>query len=162
MRLVLGTELSAKNKIQATGLLAVPVLIYSFGIVNWRQGEVQKLDRKARKLVTIHGQHHTKAGVDRLHVPRKQVGRGLVQLEEAYAVEITKLVENVDSKEDPLIQTVRTHQHNINSAVLQTTRRLKTDVQRGTRQIKHNTAENTVERWRGKMMLGQLPRVCLR
>ena len=34
LRLVLGTELSAKNKIQAIGSLAVPVLRYSFGIIN--------------------------------------------------------------------------------------------------------------------------------
>jgi len=34
LRLVLGTELSAKNKIQAIGSLAVPVLIYGFGIIN--------------------------------------------------------------------------------------------------------------------------------
>jgi len=84
MRLVLDTELSAKNNIQATGSLAVPVFRYSFGIVNWSQEELQKLDRKARKLLTINGQHHTKAGVDRLHVPRKQGGRGLVQLEGAW------------------------------------------------------------------------------
>jgi len=37
LRLVLGTELSAKNKIQAIGSLAVPVLRYSFGIINWHQ-----------------------------------------------------------------------------------------------------------------------------
>jgi hypothetical protein len=42
------------------------------------------------------------------------------ELEEAYAVEITKLVEYVDSKEDPPIQVVRTHQHNINSTILRT------------------------------------------
>jgi len=34
LRRVLGTELSAKNKIQAIGSLAVPVLRYNFGIVN--------------------------------------------------------------------------------------------------------------------------------
>ena len=34
LRLVFRTELSAKNKIQAIGSLAVPVLRYSFGIVN--------------------------------------------------------------------------------------------------------------------------------
>jgi hypothetical protein len=34
LRLVLNTELSAKNKIQATGSLAIPVLRYSFGIIN--------------------------------------------------------------------------------------------------------------------------------
>jgi hypothetical protein len=58
-----------------------------------------------------------------------------MQLEEAYAVGITKLVEYVGSKEDPLTQTVRTHQHNINLSLLQTARRLKMAVQRGTKQI---------------------------
>ena len=110
--------------------MAVPVLRCSFGNVNWHQEEVQKLDQKTRKLLTIHGQHHAKADVDCLYVPRKQGGRGLMQLEEAHAVEITKLVENVDRKEDPLIQVVRTHQRNIDSAVLQTARHLKTEVQR--------------------------------
>jgi hypothetical protein len=47
-------------------------------------------------------------------VPRKQGGRILMQLEENYAVEIIKLVKYVDRKEDPLIQIVRKHQHNIN------------------------------------------------
>jgi iron-sulfur cluster repair protein YtfE (RIC family) len=104
----------------------VPVLGYSFEIVNWHQEELQKLDRKTRKLLTIHGQHHQKADVDRLYVPRKQEGRSLMQLEAAHAVEITKMVEYVDRKEDPLIQVVRTHQHNTDSAVLQTARYLKT------------------------------------
>jgi hypothetical protein len=40
LRLVLDTELSARNKIQATGTLVVPVLRYSFGIINWRQEEM--------------------------------------------------------------------------------------------------------------------------
>ena len=70
-----------------------------------------------------------------------------MQLEEACAVEITKLVKYVDRKEDLLIQTVRTHQHNISSAVLQTARCLKTDVQGVTRQIKDSIAEKTKERW---------------
>ena len=81
LRLVLGTELSAKNKIQAIGSLAVPVLRYSFGIVDWHQEELQKLNRKTRNLLTIHGQHHVKADVDRLYVPRKQGGRNLMQFE---------------------------------------------------------------------------------
>jgi hypothetical protein len=103
---------SEKNKIQAIGSLTVPVLRYSFGIINWHQEELQKLDQKTRKLLTIHGQHHPKADADRLYVPRKQGGRGLMQLEAAHAVEITKLVEYVHRKEDPLIQVVRIHQHN--------------------------------------------------
>jgi hypothetical protein len=77
-----------------------------------------------------------------------------MQLEEAYVVEIIKLVECVDSKEDPLIQIVRSRQHNINSAVLQTARRLK----RETRQINDNIAEKTKDRWREKNMRGQFQR----
>jgi hypothetical protein len=72
-----------------------------------------------------------------------------MQLEEAYVVEITKLMEYVDSKEDTLIQIVRTYQH-INSAMLQTARRLKRELETGTRQIKDSIAKNTKEKWRGR------------
>ena len=80
------------------------------------------------KLLNIHGQHHPKADVDRLYVPRKQRGRGLMQLEAAHAVEIIKLVEYVDRKEDSLILVVRTHQHNTDSAAGQTARCHRTEV----------------------------------
>ena len=60
LRLILGTELSEKNKIQAIGSLAVPVLRYSFEIVNWYQKEPQKLDRKMRKLLTCNVISHVK------------------------------------------------------------------------------------------------------
>ena len=96
--------------------------------------------------------------VYRLYVPRKQGGRGLMQLEADHAVEITKLVEYVDRKEDPPIQVVRKHQHNTDSAVLQTVRCLKTEVQKETRKMKDSIAEKTKERWHGKRMHGQLPR----
>ena len=71
----------------------------------------------------------------------------MMQLEEDYTVEVTKLVEYADSKADSLIHIVRTHQHNINTARLQTVRCLKTELQRGTRQIKDRTAEKIKERW---------------
>jgi len=138
--------------------LAVPVLRYSFGIVNWHQEELQKLDRKTRKLPTIHGQHHPKGGVDRLYVPRKQGRRVFMQVEAAHAVEITNLVEYVDRKEDPLIQVLRTHQHNTDSAVLQTARCLKTEVQKETRKMKDSIGEKIKERWHVERMHGQLPR----
>jgi hypothetical protein len=74
LRLILSTELSAKNKMQATGSLAKPVLRYSFVIINWHQEEIQKLDRKKnkKKMLTIHGEHNPKADIGRLYVPRKK------------------------------------------------------------------------------------------
>jgi hypothetical protein len=73
-------------KYKQIGALAVPVLRYSFGIINWHQEELRKLDRKTRKLPTIHGQLHPKADIDRLYVSRKYGGRGLMQLEEALII----------------------------------------------------------------------------
>ena len=83
LRLVLGTELSAKNKIQAMAPLAVPLLRYRFGIINWCQDELHKLDRKTRKLLAIYGQHHQKADADHSYAPRKLRGKGLIQFEAA-------------------------------------------------------------------------------
>jgi len=54
----------------------------------------------------------------------------------------------VESKEDPLIQIVRTHQHDIHPALLQTARRLRTELRRRTRQMKDSIAEKTQDRWR--------------
>jgi hypothetical protein len=73
-----------------------------------------------------------------------------MQSEEAYVVEITKLMEYVEGREHRLIQTVRTHQHSINSEMLQTARRIKRELKTGTIQIKDRVAENTKERWRSK------------
>ena len=44
LRLFLGTELCAKNIIQALGSLAVPEHRCNFGVVNWRQEELRTLD----------------------------------------------------------------------------------------------------------------------
>jgi hypothetical protein len=76
LRLILSTELSAKNKMQAIGSLVIQVLRNSFGIIKWHQEEIQKLDRKTRKMLTIHGQHHPKADIDRLLCPQKRWRKG--------------------------------------------------------------------------------------
>jgi len=70
------------------------------------------------------------------YVPRKQGGRGLMQLEAVHGVEITKLGRCVDGQENPLIQVVRTHQHNTDSTLLQISRCLKTEVQKETKKMK--------------------------
>jgi len=81
-----------------------------------------------------------------------------MQLEAARAIGITKLVEYVDRKEDPLTHVVRTHQVITDSAVLQTARYLKTEVQKERKKNEGQHSEETKVRWQGKRMLGQLPR----
>jgi len=107
---------------------------------------------------TQHGPSQNPPNVDRLYVPRKQGGMGLMQSQAAHAVEITKLLEYVDKKEDPLTQIVRTHQHSTYSAVLQIARCHMAEVQREKLKMKTSIAEKTKERWQEKRMHGQLPR----
>ena len=61
--MILTSELKAKNKFTATGALAVPVLRYSFGIINWRLKEIRKSDRKT-KVITMYKTHQPKADID--------------------------------------------------------------------------------------------------
>jgi hypothetical protein len=138
----MNTELSAKYKMQAVGSLAVPVLRYSFGIINWHREEIRKLDRKTRKILTIYGQHHPRADTDR-HVPRIEGGGGLTQIEAAYITETTELAEYTEGSVDPLLQVGRTHQHNANASLPRAA---------------HKCEKNTEEIWERKRMRGQFPR----
>ena len=66
VRLILRTELNGRNKIEAINSLAVPVVQYSFGIIDWKISELKKIDTKTRKLLNMHKMLHPKADVERL------------------------------------------------------------------------------------------------
>ncbi|CAH3183363.1 unnamed protein product [Porites lobata] len=72
------------NKIEAINSLAVPVVQYSFGIIDWKISELKKIDTKTRKLLNMHKMLHPKADVERLYIPRKDGGRGLIDVETAF------------------------------------------------------------------------------
>lgn len=57
VRKILKTKLSSKNKLTAKAMYTVQVIQYSFRILEWSSTEIQNLDRKTRKLLTIHGLH---------------------------------------------------------------------------------------------------------
>ena len=78
LRLILWSKLNGKNKFQAINRRAVAVLQYGARIVKWSYEELQSLDRKSRKLLTVHGTFHFRSDVDRLYLPRRKGGRGLM------------------------------------------------------------------------------------
>ena len=69
---MLKTKLSAKNKIMALNTWAVATLRYSAGVVDWTVEELKELDRKTRKMMTLHVALHPKSDVDRLYLPRQK------------------------------------------------------------------------------------------
>jgi hypothetical protein len=75
--MIMKSELNAKNRITATGALAVPVLRCSFAIINLRSEEVRRIDRNTRRILKMYKMHHPRAGTDRMYIKRKG-GRGVL------------------------------------------------------------------------------------
>ena len=84
VRSILRTELNGRNKMEAINSLAVPVVQYSFGIIDWKISELKKIDTNTGKLLNMHKMLHPKADVERLYLPRRDAGRGLIEVETAF------------------------------------------------------------------------------
>ena len=113
VRTILKSELNASNSLQAINSLAVPVITYSFNVINWKLSDLQKIDRKTRKMLTREGMHHPKADVDRLYLPRTSGGRGLIQLELTLKTTTVGLDAYLQKTKDRLLQIVRNQSINI-------------------------------------------------
>ena len=110
VRLVLKTELNSKNRIEAINSLAIPVVQYSFNIINWTITDLQRLDRKTRKLLTANRMLHPKADVDRLYLPRRDGGRGMIQLELSYRTTTIGMKHYLEFSNDWMLQLVLQHE----------------------------------------------------
>jgi hypothetical protein len=75
LTIILKSELNAKNRIRATGAIAVPVLRYSFGIPKYT-----KKIREENYKDNNYKMHDTKTDIDRIYVQRKEGRGGLLQI----------------------------------------------------------------------------------
>ena len=50
VRVILKTELNSANRTEAINTLSIPVVTYSFNIINWTISEIRRHDTKIRKL----------------------------------------------------------------------------------------------------------------
>jgi len=107
LRKVLKSKLNGGNLVQGVNTWAVSLLRYSAAFLSWRKCELQTIDRKTRKLFTIYGGLHPKSDVDRLYVPRKEGGRGLISIEDCVELAIRGLDVYVHGNEERLIQAAR-------------------------------------------------------
>ena len=107
---ILHTELNAKNKLEAINTLAIPVVTYSFNVINWNLEEIRRMDRKIRKLLTLNRMHQPKADVNRVYVPRKEGGNGMINLEMCFKTTTIGLNTYLLSSDDRMLKLVLQHQ----------------------------------------------------
>ena len=107
LRKVLKSKLNSGNLVHGVNAWAVSLLRYSAAFVSWRKSELEAIDRKTRKLFTIYGVLHPKSDVDRLYIPRKEGGRGLISIKDCVELAIRDLEVCVHRCEERLIQAAR-------------------------------------------------------
>ena len=113
--------------------------------------------------------YHLKADTDRLYVKTKEGGKGLVQIEAAYKVEIINIAEylNTNYKEDQFVNIVKNHesaQPNMNSIIM-TAQKIKEELskqnekndakQDGMQLTKATLGESLKKKRKNKVMHGQ-------
>ena len=108
--------------------------------MSWRKSELEAIDRKTRKLLTMYGALHPKSDVDRLYIPRKEGGRGLISIEDCVELAIRGLELYVHDSEERLIQAVR---------------RDKIDGLESLSVLKRSKKEKRLEDWEEKVLHGQ-------
>ena len=107
LRKVLKSKLNGGNLVRGVNAWAVSLLTYSAAFVSRRKSEVGAIDRKIRKLFTIYGAIQPKSDVERLYIPRKEGGRGLISIKDCVELAIRGLEVYNHRCEERLIQAVR-------------------------------------------------------
>ena len=111
IKLVFKSELNARNKIAAINTLEVPVILYSYVVIDWILNEIQDLDRMTRKQLCMNWMLSKKADVDRIYLPCQEGRRSLMNLEKEYKTTMIGLQTYMTNKDDVQIQDVLRHQN---------------------------------------------------
>ena len=65
-KLILKSKLNGRNKIMGLNTWAVSILRYGAGILKWNKNELQEMDRKTRKFMTMNKELHPRSDVAQL------------------------------------------------------------------------------------------------
>ena len=150
--MILKSKLNGRNKITALNTWAVSILRYGAGILKWNKNELQETDRKTRKLKTINNELHPQSDIARLHVSRKNGGRGLIGCENRVKSEENSLGWYLKNNLEPLLAAVRTsrittHEETIDPKEL---KKIK-ERQRKMNGMQKECMDNLLETWRTRI-----------
>ena len=107
VKLLVKSKLYGGNVIKGINSWAVSVIRYTAGIIEWSKKELKALDIRTRKVMTMAGVFHQKRDVDRLYLPRKEGGRGLIAVEDCVRMEEKSLLKYVMGNKESLIGVLK-------------------------------------------------------
>ena len=141
VKAILKSKLNSGNTVKAVNTWAVPVVRYSGGIVDWTKEDLENIDRKTRKLMTINKALHPRACVARLYIPREQGGKGMQSVEDCINTERRTLGQYLKHSQDEWLTTAW------NEKVI--------SVDEDPERFRERIANKRKEEWENKQMQGQ-------
>ena len=107
LRKILNTELNSSNLISAINTYAIPAISYGFQILDWSITELEEIDRDTRTKLKKQKILNINSNNDRIYLPRKQGGRGLLNITDQYKKAIINMCVYLDRTEQRLLKMVK-------------------------------------------------------
>ena len=107
VRKILETKLNSGNTITGINTWAISLLRYSAAFLDWTGAELKQMNRRTRRLMTMHRALSPKSDVARIYLSRKEGGRELISIEDTVKLAILGLERYVLSSEDGLLIAAR-------------------------------------------------------
>lgn len=102
VRTMCNTKLNAKNLFKAINEFAISTINYYVGVLNYRHSELEELDKDIRRILAEMDITRRAGNMERLYLSRKELGRGLKNINESAESMLlgmhTKLRESEDTK----------------------------------------------------------------
>ena len=106
VRNILKSKSNGGNIIVAINSRAIFIVRYGAGIISWTKKELEELDRKTRKLMTMYRARHPKSDVDRLYLQRCDGERSLLRLEDCVQVEVHSPEKQLSTSKEKILKEV--------------------------------------------------------
>ena len=103
IRKIWNSQLSDFNKAVAHNAFPVPTLTSTVGILDWTCKEINQIDIKTRKTLTMSGSFHPNSDTDRLYFCRRDGGRGIRAIRTMYEsriISIRQHLRNIKAKSE--------------------------------------------------------------
>ena len=104
LRKLLDTELNARNLFQAINESVLPLITYTYGIINWTEGELKGQDIQVRKMLNMYRAFELKSDVDRLYLPRDMGGRGLIAIWDSFQASTSRIAHALINTDNEILQ----------------------------------------------------------
>ena len=81
---------------------------YSAAFLEWSRLQPEEIDRRTRKLLTMHNGFHPKSNIDRLYLSRSEGSRGLIGVQDTVEIANLGLRNYVKHSKESLLIAART------------------------------------------------------